>query len=51
VVDVRDDDWEGDCIKGSVNCPSADWDDWDYCDGKIEDWKLKSKIIFHCMLR
>ncbi|KAL0960720.1 hypothetical protein HGRIS_005746 [Hohenbuehelia grisea] len=48
VVDVRDDDWEGGNIKGSVNIPSNAF--LLNVDNLVKDTKEVPLIVFHCAL-
>ncbi|KAG7088198.1 hypothetical protein E1B28_012215 [Marasmius oreades] len=48
VVDVRDDDYEGGNIKGSLNLPSQDF--LMNVDTLVKDTKDVKMVIFHCSL-
>ncbi|KAF9257484.1 Rhodanese-like protein [Marasmius fiardii PR-910] len=48
VVDVRDDDYEGGNIKGSLNMPSKDF--LMNVDTLVKDTKDVGTVIFHCSL-
>jgi Cdc25 family phosphatase len=50
VIDVRDDDFDGIKVKGAVNIPSADFDDFDFVDEQLDNWRQYDTIVFHCML-
>ncbi|KDR82495.1 hypothetical protein GALMADRAFT_237814 [Galerina marginata CBS 339.88] len=48
VIDVRDDDYVGGNIKGSVNLPSREF--LMNVDGLVKDTKQVPLVIFHCSL-
>lgn len=48
VVDVRDDDYVGGNIKGSMNYPSAEF--LSNVDGLVKETKEVPFVIFHCAL-
>lgn len=48
VVDVRDDDYEGGNIKGSMNYPSKEF--LTNVDGLVKETKEVPLVIFHCSL-
>mmetsp|Transcript_8199 Transcript_8199/g.16023 ORF Transcript_8199/g.16023 Transcript_8199/m.16023 type:complete len:140 (-) Transcript_8199:192-611(-) len=47
VIDVRDDDWKGGNIKGSINVPS--WRFPDKLEDLLKEHKDRKAIVFHCM--